>query len=68
MYSTYTHVHVYMNIYVFVCVYVCPKSMNVKALTAVAASTEQEKVERIPVVRLLAPVNYKTINQNVAPN
>lgn len=35
---------------------------------AAAASTEQEKMERIPVVRPLAPVNYKTINQNVAPN
>lgn len=39
-----------------------------KVLTTVAASTEQEKVERIPAVRLLATVNYKTINQNVAPN
>lgn len=39
-----------------------------KVLTAVAASTEQEKVERIPAVRLLATANYKTINQNVAPN
>lgn len=39
-----------------------------KVLTTVAASTEQEKVERIPAVGLLATVNYKTINQNVAPN
>lgn len=59
------HIHAYMSLYVCVCV--CA-NMCVKVLTAVAASTGQEKVERIPVVRLLEPVNYKTINQNVAPN
>lgn len=55
--STHTRTHTRL--------YIC---VRVKVLAAVAASTEQEKVERIPVVRLLAPANYKTINQNVAPN
>lgn len=72
--SRYMYAHIYMYFFMhfllFVHVHVWAKPMSAKKKnpSKLQIQPSKEKMGRIPMVRPLAAVNYKTINQNVAPN